>query len=145
MGNLYTGDPGRRLTEQQVTNLITAVKGIMPGHLTIVMMLPIDKEMREFGAALRYAAQQGGWTQDGVMMDTNTERYSINFGGGNLLTNAPQGTHCVVTKTTAADHRAQDFRRALEAEGVKCESGGHGYYPELPKATLAIYIGVDSQ
>jgi hypothetical protein len=101
--------------------------------------------MRDFGAQLRFIAVQSGWTQEGVPMDTSRQNYYYND-GNTALTNAPQGTHCVATPTKdTKDHRAQDFIRILSNAGVKCESGGRGYYPVVERSTIAIYIGVNSE
>lgn len=145
VGNLYAGDPGRRLTDQKVSEIISSLKLTSKGHLVVVAMLPIDKEMRDFGAQLRFMAVQSGWTQDGVQMDTSRQSYFMDRGSG-ALTNAPQGTHCIATPPKdSGDHRAQDFIQILSNAGVNCESGGRGYYPVVEGATVAIYIGVNSE
>jgi hypothetical protein len=129
-----------------MTTIVDSLKQIAGGHLVVIAMLPIDKEMREFGGALRLAALKGGWTQEGVTMDTSRQSYMMSTSPGDIRTNVPQGTHCIATPSKDQnDHRAIEFMKILATAGVSCESGGRGYYPVVERATLAIYMGLDSE
>lgn len=146
VGNLYANPPGRRLNPEQITRIENGLKAIPSGKLLVVAMLPITEEMREFMAAIRYATQKGGWTQSGVSMDTSTEVYAYFSGPGKKITNAPQGTHCVVDPPKdPKDTRATDYIRILTSAGVNCSSGERGYYPSTDKATVSIFVGVNTE
>lgn len=144
VGNLYATPPGRRLDKKQIANIIASMKQIPKGSLVIVAMLPIDSEMRDFGGAIRFAAAQSGWTEDGIQMDTNKHSY-ITYRGLSERRNSPQGTHCIETPSNdPTDHRAADVIKILLSNGVNCNSGEPGAYPVVPNATLTIYIGVNT-